>query len=73
MEGVPGGSLYVAAGGPTFVGFTVPVARVAGGGVVKESDGRAVGVGADRVSAGTGPCVAVAVTGGGTFGAGEGR
>jgi hypothetical protein len=40
--------------------------------VVKESNGRAVGVGAGRASVGTGPCVAVAVTCGGTIGAGEG-
>jgi hypothetical protein len=72
MEGAPEGPLYVADGGPTRAGLAVPAARVAGGGVVKESDGRAVGVGAGRASAGTGPCVAVAVTGGGTFGAGEG-
>src|ERR1700710_3020161 len=72
MEGAPEGPLYVAAGGPTCAGFAVPAARVAGGGLVKESDGRTVGVGASGASAGTGPCVAVAVTGGGKFGAVEG-
>jgi hypothetical protein len=65
----PEGPLDVATGGPTFAGLAVPAARVAG---VKESGGRAVGVGAGRVSAGTGPCVAVAVTGDGTFAGGEG-
>jgi hypothetical protein len=46
MEGAPEGPLYVAAGGPTCAGLAVRAARVAGGGVGKESDGRAVGVGA---------------------------
>jgi hypothetical protein len=71
MDGVPESPLYVAAGGPTCAGFAIPAARVAGGGAVKEFDARAVGVGAGRASAGTGPCGAVTVIGGGTFGAGE--
>jgi len=40
--------------------------------VVKEAGGRPIGDGACKACAGTGPCVAVGVTGGGTFGAGEG-
>jgi hypothetical protein len=72
MDGAPEGPLYVAAGGPTCAGLAVLAARIAGGGVVKESEGRAVGAGAGKTLAGTGPCVAVGVTGGGTFGVGEG-
>ena len=72
MDCAPEGPMYVAAGGPICAGLAVPAARIAGGGLVKESDGRAVGAGAARASAGTGLCVAVAVTGGGTFAAREG-